>query len=201
MKALWIAILGVVLAVPAAAAPINVALGKPVTITGDVGVTTCCWGDDALSPPASLGSIVDGILLAEGTQWQAGTVWWDESHPASAGNVIEIDLQGLFHIESLLIQADNNDEYVINYRNELGTWVAYGFFGAGQPAGMLTRAGTLGPFLATGLQIDARAGDGYYSVSEFQATGTPVPEPGTLLLLGAGVTAAVARRRARRRTA
>src|SRR5687767_13550717 len=73
-------------AVPAAAAPFNVAAGKPVTISGDYGVSTCCgWPNP---PPAPLQSITDEVFLAEGTFWQDGTVWWDEREPGSVNNLI-----------------------------------------------------------------------------------------------------------------
>ncbi len=198
MKALCIAILGLLLALPAAAAPINATLGKPVTITGEVGVITCCWDP---APVADLGTIVDGILLANGTQWQTGTVWWDERHPESVDNVVEIDLLGSYLISHLHIQFDNNDFYAIRYRDAGGVWLPIATAEPLGDAGMRQRAGAFAPFLATGFQIDAFGGDGFYALSEFQATGSPVPEPGTLLLLGTGISAAIARRRTRRANA
>ena len=57
---------------PAAAAPINVAQGKPVTVTGDLGelVNLCCgWGEPPVAP---LSTITDGLFLAEGHVWQDG---------------------------------------------------------------------------------------------------------------------------------
>jgi hypothetical protein len=65
------------LVAPASAA-VNFTSGKPVTITGDVGVIICCWPDATVFPPAPLSSLVDGLYLPAGTQWQDGTVWWDE---------------------------------------------------------------------------------------------------------------------------
>jgi hypothetical protein len=192
MKTLCTAVLALLIAVPAAAAPFNVALGKPVTITGEVGVITCCW---PAGPVASLDTIVDGLLLPEETQWQTGTVWWDEFHPPSANNVVEVDLLGEFIITDLLLQADNNESYGIHYRDEFGGWNALPIFGPSGNFGMITRSAPVAPFVATAFRIDAFGGDAFYSVSEFQATGTPVPEPGTLLLFGAGAGAAALRRR------
>ena len=57
-------------ALPAGATPVNAALGKPVTITGDVGVmTTADWPDSTVFPPAALSTITDGTFLGEGTEW------------------------------------------------------------------------------------------------------------------------------------
>ena len=117
------------LAAPVAAVPINVTLDKPVTITGDVGIITCCFPDASTFPPAPLSSLVDGVYLTEGTNWQDGTVWWDERHPGSVNNVVEIDLQGLFSISSLSIQADNNDGYRIFVRDGSGVWTLRGMAG------------------------------------------------------------------------
>ena len=53
---------------PAAAVPFNVAGGKTVSITGEVGVitadgVTAGFGDATAFPPAPLSSIVDGVYL------------------------------------------------------------------------------------------------------------------------------------------
>lgn len=172
------------LAAPVAAAPFNATLGKPVTITGEVGVIVgCCWPDAGTHPPAPLSTLVDGVYLPNGSQWQTGTVWWDERHPGSAGNIVEIDLGGLFLIEFLSIQFDNNDSYDISYLNDAGVW---NLFVTAEPApqpfsGLYRREGSFSPFEAAAFRIDARGGDGFYSLSEFRAMA--VPEPGSLGLL------------------
>lgn len=171
-----------------AAAELNFALNKPVTITGDVGVITCCWPDATVLPPAPLSSLVDGLFVPAGTQWQTGTVWWDERHAGSVNNIIEIDLEGLFPISFVSIQADNNDAYAISYRDALDVWQFLGTAGPFGGPGMQIRSGTFfPPFEASAFRIDAFGGDGWYSVSEFQA----VPEPATLALVAlalAGLT-------------
>jgi hypothetical protein len=180
----------------AQAIPINAAEGKPVTITGEVGVITEIFPP---GPVAPLSTIVDGIFLPEMTQWQNGTVWWDEFHPPSFNNIIEIDLLGLYAITELRLQADNNDFYGISMRDALGSWITLAPFEPIIPGfGMMTRTAAL-PLLATGFRIDAFGGDAFYSVSEFQAIGEPVPEPATLLLFGSGLSALAARRKLKKR--
>lgn len=193
MRSAWMLALALAAATPAAAAPFNVALGKPVTISGDYGVSTCClWPNPA---PASLDSIVDGVFLTEGTFWQDGTVWWDENEAASVNNLIEIDLLGAFRVTSISIQADNNEQYHIDYRSTLGVWTPWVFATDVLGGGMRTRAGNVPVVDATGFRIDAAGGDLFYSVSEFQAVGDAVPEPATLLFLSTGLGLAAARRR------
>src|SRR5688572_21451424 len=87
--------LTLIVSVPAGATPINVAHDKPVTITGDVGIPQCCVPDATVFPPAPLSTIVDEVFLPEATNWQDGTVWWDEDYAGSANNIIEINLLGL----------------------------------------------------------------------------------------------------------
>lgn len=172
------------LAAPVAAVPINVALNKPVTITGEVGIITTIFPD---APTAPLSSLVDGVYLPEGTDWQDGTVWWDERHPGSADNLVEIDLEGLFSISSLSIQADNNDGYRIFVRDGSGLWTLRAEAGTVIGAGMRERAGDFMPFEATAFRIDAIGGDQFYSLSEFQAIGQSIPEPASLLLFAAAL--------------
>ena len=188
------------LATPAAAVPFNVTLGKPVSITGEVGVIVQPgWPDATVVPPAPLQTLVDDVFFPNGTQWQTGTVWWDETHPGSANNVVEIDLLGTYMISSLAIQFDNNDFYEIHVRNFAGVWSLFVTADPGCCFGLFSRGGPFAPFQATAFRIDARNGDLLYSLSEFQAIGEAVPEPASVLLLGTGLTAFVARRRRARK--
>lgn len=180
------------LAGPAAAVPINVTQGKAVTATGDIGMISSAglgfgFGDATTFPPAPLSSLVDGTYRPEGTYWQDGTVWWDENHPGSANNIIEINLGGRFLISFLSIQADNNDAYGIFVRDRFGVWSGLATAGPCCGPGMRERAGGLTPFEATAFRIDAFGGDLFYAVSEFRAMGEAVPEPGSLLLFAVGL--------------
>ena len=189
-----VSVLGVMLALamPAAAVPLNVAQGKAVTVTGSIGVISPAadgagFGDASEFPPASLASLVDGTNVAEGTYWQSGTAWWDERNAGSLNNIFEIDLMGLFLINFVSIQADNNDAYQIFVRDRDGIWSNLLTAGPCCGPGMRERAGPLTPFEATGFRIDATGGDQFYALSEFRAMGEEVPEPGSLLLISLGL--------------
>jgi len=172
-----------------AATPINVAFGKPVSLSGTFGV----GGGDPVScsspvPPSAAGStLVDGLFLQEGTCWQTGTVWWDTGQNGSTQNTVEIDLEGLYKLDGFMVQADCNDTFRLEYRDAGGNWQTGWDIPMHAPDGVWNRTTTLpAPVVGSALRFFETGGDGYYSVSEIQAFGQPVPEPSTALLLAGG---------------
>ena len=190
-KSLWIAIgLSFISATNAFATPINVTLNKPVTLNGTYGALrpASVWSS---LPVAPAGSINDGVFASEGTLWNDGSIWWDATVQGSGSNSLVIDLEGDFFITGILTQADNNDNYLIEfYEPTLATWLSLGYWGPIGGSGLITRPagdhvtpyGT--GFYASAIRLSAFGGDGYYSYSEFVAIGNQVPEPGTVALLG-----------------
>ena len=171
----------------AAFAASNVALNKPVTLSGSgIGLG---WGGNL----AAASTVTDGSFLGNGHVWDNDTVFW-----TGFEGMVEIDLGGAFSISSFTVEADNNDAYRIDYRNGT-TWqmatlvpVAANFGGLqGRTLALDT------PINADALRFYALDGDTFYSVSEIQAIGQPVPEPETyaLMLAGLGLVGALARRR------
>lgn len=171
----------------------NVALGAAVSISGPDFGNSGSWGG---SSPAPLSSVVDGVYLPNGTQWNTGTVFWSGAYDADS---VTITLAGTASVSSLTLQADNNDDYLVRYLDTADTWHSLTTISPHRSWGMDMGYATLSsPVLAKAFSISAVGGDGYYSVSEFQANGVmAVPEPETyaMLLAGLGVMGAVARRR------
>lgn len=178
----------------------NAALGRPVTLTGTFGVLRDGSPFDPTEPLAAGASLTDGLFTEEGRLWNRGTVWWDAAVQGSEANEIVIDLGGVRTIGGLTIQADDNDVYGIWFRAATGdAWTLWGWANPAGGGGMRTRSGAVAPFDAAQFRITGRDGDGYYSVSEFQATAV-VPEPATVALVavgGAGLLLGL-RRRGRR---
>jgi len=185
----------------AAMADTNIALGKPVTLVGTFGVLRAGapWPDASVFPVAAGSTITDGIFRPDSTEWQDGTVWWDttalnsDGRPVSANDAIIVDLQGSFSIDGLILQGDDNDDYIVSYLDASNNWQQ--LWDAPIPGGfgMRTRPNPsdnsqefmLGsPVVTSALRITGGPNsDLYYGVAELQAFGTSaVPEPGTMSL-------------------
>lgn len=173
----------------------NIAQGKTVTLSGTFGTDPGTW--TSLSPTPAL-TLTDGVFLPEQHQWDLDSVWWNGySHPE---NYADINLGGLYTINSFIVQADDNDTYQIEYRVGSGSWINAWDVPKVPSWGLVTRTATLfTPILADSLRFRATGGDGYYSVSEIQAYGVAaaVPEPETyaMLLAGLGLLGFTARHR------
>lgn len=172
----------------------NVALGKNVSLDGIFGLFG--WGNGMTTTAAS---VTDGTFLGNGHQWDLDSIWWDANHPGATNNKVEIDLGGNYQLNGFVLEADNNDVYRVEYFSG-GIWHTAWDAPMQGSWGMESRSATLGSDITTSkLRLRAMSGDGFYSVSEFQASGVqaPVPEPETyaMMLAGLGLVAVAARKR------
>ncbi len=62
----------VLMAIPAVPAPVSLALNGNVYYFTDSTLGQGGWGSAILAPPST---VVDGVLLPEGTQWNQNTIW------------------------------------------------------------------------------------------------------------------------------
>lgn len=185
----------------------NVAEGKSVALSGTF--FTDGWGGGLV---VAADTIVDGIFLPRGNQWDQGAVWWDDT--SSSGNTLVIDLGSDFIIESFVVQADDNDGYKLEYWNLMtSSWTTawdvpnYDVYGAGMqtrpnPADNDERYLIMPTSITTNaLRFSGNPADGdrLFSVSEIQAYGAPVPEPATMLLFGTGIAGLVGSRLKRKK--
>jgi hypothetical protein len=160
----------------------NVALGGAVTLDGaNFGISPVEWGPGSL---AAASSVTDGSFLPIHTQWNDGTVFW--TGPVGADSVV-VTLPAAAVVSHIDLQADNNDDYGVSYRDLGGTWHALATISPARSAGLDFGSADFGPITATAFAITAVGGDNFYAVSEFQAMGSPVPEPASLALLLAGM--------------
>ena len=175
----------------------NVALNADVTLHGGAFFTGGFGSPEVPDPDKA--TIVDGVFLPRHRVWNQGAVWWD-SHDG-AERYITLGLGNTFKIESLIVQADDNDAYELYYLDLwTGTWQLawdvpnYDTYGAGMqtrpnPDDDTERYMLPSPIVTNALKFQGSMNDGdlYFSVSEIQAYGQVIPAPGAILLGSIGV--------------
>ena len=189
-------------AVPLLAAPI-LDLNKPVTLVGNFASYVGPYGNICgvgAQPQGSAAALDDGVLLPEQTCYQSGPVYWN-----TQTNHIDIDLQGTFTLNGAIVQADDNDIYMLQYEDTGGTYHNWYSVPTQGSFGMITRPGSgqiqaLPAVQATGLRFFAPvgSGDGEWAVSEIEVFA--VPEPGTIWMMLGGLTLVAAARVKRHRS-
>lgn len=149
----------------------NVSMGNETSLWGEF--FTNGW-DTAVTPAAPEFVITNGEFFAPSHEWDVGTLWWS-GYEAQ----VVVDLNGTFSIDQFIVQADDNDGYLVSYHVP-GTpddeWVpAYQAPSVGG-WGMQTRdSGILGSAIVTdALRVTALYGDGLFSVGELVAFGNPI---------------------------
>ena len=204
-KIVWVAVLFALSAlVPVTKADTNVALNKPVSIVAGSAQIT--------NPGTSLSVINDGVFTLESTAYGSAvgqSVQWTttDGQPANGANVpttLQIDLGGFFSISGAIMQADDNDSYLLQYHNTSNnTWLTLWTVPAiSSGNGFRTRPNAdqvtfqpLGPIVTDAVRISAIDGDTGLGVSEIQLNGSAVPEPASTALIAlGGLTTFVLRR-------
>ena len=142
------------------------------------------WGPGSTSSSAA--SPVDGLFQPEMTQWNNGSFWWDQDPSVNQVEMIwTVYLDQSYALDRLVVQADNNDTYVVETWTG-ADWVSVFDVPAVGGFGLMTRdSGIIPSFTTDRLRFRATGGDLYYSLSELQAFAA-VPEPATLAMMIAG---------------
>ncbi|RZT06136.1 PEP-CTERM protein-sorting domain-containing protein [Duganella sp. CF402] len=189
--ALVVALLGLA---GGALADTNVALNGAVTLSATAGFgDSAGWGGADL---AAASTVTDGVFLPINTQWNTGTVFWSGDYGV---DTITVTLNHKSSVSSLALQGDNDNNYLIEYLDSANTWQTAAVISPNRSWGQDNGYATLGsPVVTTAFRISGApgAGDFQFSVSEFQANGSVVPEPATyaMLVAGLGLLGVAARR-------
>lgn len=174
-----------------------------INVTGTPGVLRAGspWGPG--STPSDANTPADGLFVPEQQQWNNGSFWWDHDSSVNQGPVYwEVQLDQAYTVDRFVVQADDNDRYLVEYWDG-GAWLSAYTVPFQFSFGLVTRDSGIGARITTDrFRLSAIDGDNYFAVSEFQAFAA-VPEPATwaMLILGMGVVGGAMRRRTRTRYA
>lgn len=111
---------------------LSISTANAALITGTV---TATGSAQAQTTSIDLSLLVDGVLPADGSAWNAATnIFWERAYGAS--NSLVIDFGGLFRLTDALASVDNNDSYAIEISLDGNNWVS--LFSIASSAGDVT---------------------------------------------------------------
>ena len=164
-------------------AQVNVALGKPVSLVnpGEFGTGSGYFrGGNGVPALPAAGMVTDGVF--QGGYWTTG-VWWDEQN-SQAHSYVVVDLQGTYAISAFTVMVDNNDRYLLEYRDPSSdTWSTAWQIpevccsGLMRRAELLTTPITADALRISGIFVNVPGHDYAFSVSEISTAYAP---PSTL---------------------
>jgi hypothetical protein len=145
----------------------NVVLGSTVHLHGTFFTDPTYWSTGTNGTPDDL---VNGVFQPDGTQWDFNSTWWNgDDNP---NNCIVIDLSCWAKIWCFTVQADDNDDYKLEYWGTDSAWHDAWDILAPQGWGLTTSSTFLdSPIITDKLRFTAVDGDGLYAVSQIEAKG------------------------------
>lgn len=200
-----------------------ISLGAPVTVTATDSNPGTGYNNGT---SGNVQNITNGVILPDATSYGSAAATSQAVEWNGEGYVFQITLGGLYNVSGILVDADDNDAYYVDYFNSsTSQWdplytapiVSEGFGlrtrptpGSNDPYEFATPVVTDAVEIFGGPSLDdysfgSETGAGGYAVAQVELFGTPftgVPEPAawaTMLLGMAGIGAAM--RMSRRKNA
>ena len=170
---------------PAYAATYNVALGAPVTIAVQDPDPNAVFNNKTAG---NLNNITDGTLLPNGTGYNSSTATQSAVEWGGAETVFQVNLSGQYTINSIIVDADDNDAYVFEYYDSATTsWnPLYTAPIVSEGVGIVQRASYTLPTPVTTSAVrvhggqsndngcfDGTCGQGGYALAQVELFGTP----------------------------
>lgn len=114
--------------------------------------------------------VVDGSRASEGAPWNS-----PHAVVIPPDGYLDIWPPSPVLVRSLRLQADNDDQYVVEALGEDGGWHPLGRVTPVRGAGLRTRTMTFSPRVVRALRIRGAGGDGRYSIAEVHASADALP--------------------------